>query len=58
MRGIVSFEFLAVNIRVHYLNATVCYTMLKMDEVITVRLCHNKHQRHRVAHEVIAGPGY
>ena len=35
MRGIVSFEFLAVNIRVHYLSARVCYTMLRMDEVIT-----------------------
>ena len=31
---------------------------LAMDEVICVRLCYSKHQRHRVAHEVIAGPGY
>ena len=31
---------------------------LAMDEVIRVRLCYSKHQRHRVAHEVIAGPGY
>ena len=31
---------------------------LPMDEVIRVRLCYSKHQRHRVAHEVIAGPGY
>ena len=31
---------------------------LAMDEVIRVRLCYTKHQRHRVAHEVIAGPGY
>ena len=23
-----------------------------------VRLCYTKHQRHRVAHEVVAGPGY
>ena len=23
-----------------------------------VRLCYTKHQRHRVAHEVMAGPGY
>ena len=58
MRDIVSFEFLALNIRVHNLNASVCYTMLRMDEVISVRLCLTKHQRHRVAHEVIAGPGY
>ena len=29
-----------------------------MDEIIRVRLCYTKHQRHRVAHEVIAGPGY
>ena len=26
--------------------------------VIRVRHCHSKHQRHRVAHEVIAGPGH
>ena len=31
---------------------------LPMDEVIRIRLCYSKHQRHRVAHEVIAGPGY
>ena len=29
-----------------------------MDEIIKVRLCYTKHQRHRVAHEVIAGPGH
>ena len=29
-----------------------------MDEIIRVRLCLTKHQRHRVAREVIAGPGY
>ena len=23
-----------------------------------MRLCYSKHKRHRVAHEVIAGPGY
>ena len=58
MRGIVSFEFLAVNIRVHNLNGNVCYTILRMAEVIRVRLCLTKHQRYRVAHELIAGPGY
>ena len=31
---------------------------LSYDEIIKVRLCYTKHQRHRVAHEVIAGPGY
>ena len=31
---------------------------LSSDEIIRVRLCYTKHQRHRVAHEVIAGPGY
>ena len=31
---------------------------LTQDEIIKVRLCYTKHQRHRVAHEVIAGPGY
>ena len=31
---------------------------LTSDEIIRVRLCYTKHQRHRVAHEVIAGPGY
>ena len=31
---------------------------LTPDEIIRVRLCYTKHQRHRVAHEVIAGPGY
>ena len=56
--GIVIFEFLAVNIRIHYLNGSVFYTKLRMDENIRVRLCLIKHQRHRVAHEVIAGPGY
>ena len=28
------------------------------NEIIRVRLCYAKHQRHRVAHEVVAGPGY
>ena len=32
--------------------------LLALDEVFTVRLCYTKHQRHRVAHEVVAGPGY
>ena len=31
---------------------------LTPDEIIKVRLCYTKHKRHRVAHEVIAGPGY
>ena len=31
---------------------------LSTGEVCRVRLCYSKHQRHRVAHEVIAGPGY
>ena len=31
---------------------------LRSDEIFKVRLCYTKHQRHRVAHEVIAGPGY
>ena len=31
---------------------------LASDEIIKVRLCYSKHQRHRVAHEVIAGSGY
>ena len=29
-----------------------------MQEIVKVRLYYTKHQRHRVAHEVIAGPGY
>ena len=47
-----------MNIRVHYLNGSVLYMNLRMDEIIRVRLCLTKHQRHRVAREVIAGPGY
>ena len=31
---------------------------LSLHEIIRVRLCYTKHQRHRVAHEVIAGPGH
>ena len=31
---------------------------LRADEIIRVRLCYTKHQRHRVAHEVVVGPGY
>ena len=39
MGGIVVFEFLAVNIRVHYLIGSVLYTLLRMDEIVKVRLC-------------------
>ena len=31
---------------------------LTVHEIIKIRLCYTKHQRHRVAHEVIAGPGH
>ena len=31
---------------------------LSLHEVVKVRLCYTKHQRHRVAHQVIAGPGH
>ena len=31
---------------------------LSPHEIIRLRLCYTKHQRHRVAHEVVAGPGY
>ena len=31
---------------------------LTADEIVKVRLCYSKHKRHRVAHEVVAGPGY
>ena len=31
---------------------------LAMDEVFKVRLCYTKHKRHRIAYEVVAGPGY
>ena len=31
---------------------------LTTNEIIRFRLCYAKHQRHRVAHEVVAGPGY
>ena len=31
---------------------------LSSHEIIRLRLCYTKHQRHRVAHEVVAGPGY
>ena len=31
---------------------------LKTDEIIRIRLAYTKHQRHRVAHEFIAGPGF
>ena len=31
---------------------------LAKDEIFKVRLCYTKHKRHRIAHEVVAGPGY
>ena len=31
---------------------------LSPHEILKVRNCYTKHQRHRVAHEVVAGPGY
>ena len=31
---------------------------LTANDIIRVRLCYTKHQRHRVAHEVVAGPGF
>ena len=31
---------------------------LSNDDIIKVRLCYTKHKRHRVAYEVIAGPGF
>ena len=31
---------------------------LSNDDIIRVRLCYAKHKRHRVAHEVIASPGF
>ena len=31
---------------------------LANNDILRVRLCYSKHQRHRVAHEVVAGPGY
>ena len=31
---------------------------LSLHEVVKVRLCYTKNQRHRVAHQVIAGPGH
>lgn len=39
-------------------DATVWANKLALDEVIRIRLCYTKHYRHRVAHEVIAGPGF
>ena len=39
-------------------NIDVWATDLSLDEIIRLRLCYTKHQRHRVAHEVVAGPGY
>ena len=31
---------------------------LATHEIFKIRLCYTKHQRHRVAHEVVVGPGY
>ena len=31
---------------------------LGSNEIIKIHLCYTKHRRHRVAHQVIAGPGY
>ena len=31
---------------------------LALDEIMKIRLCYTKHQRHRVAHQVVVGPGY
>ena len=31
---------------------------IALDEIIRIRLCYTKQNRHRVAHDVIAGPGY
>ena len=31
---------------------------LSLIEIIKVRLCYTKHKRHRVAHQVVAGPGH
>ena len=31
---------------------------LSLQEIMKIRLCYIKHQRHRVAHEVVAGPGH
>ena len=39
-------------------NAGAWAERLKLDEVMRVRLCYTKNRRHRVAHEVIAGPGF
>ena len=39
-------------------DAAVWAKALALDEVIKIRLCYTKHCRHRVAHEVIAGPGF
>ena len=39
-------------------NIVIWAKSLRHDDIIKVRLCYTKHQRHRVAHEVIAGPGY
>ena len=42
--------------RVHNIYSRV--SGLSLHDIIRLRLCYTKHQRHRVAHEVIAGPGH
>ena len=39
-------------------NIAAWASKLTTNEIFRVRLCYTKHQRHRVAHEVVAGPGY
>ena len=39
-------------------NIATWASSLTANEIFRVRLCYTKHQRHRVAHEVVAGPGY
>ena len=39
-------------------NIAAWASTLATNEIIRVRLCYAKHQRHRVAHEVVSGPGY
>ena len=39
-------------------NIVAWVNKLSLQEILRLRLCYTKHQRHRVAHEVVAGPGY
>ena len=39
-------------------DVAVCASKLCATEIRRVRLCYTKHQRHRVDHEVIVGPGH